>query len=202
MHAVSEIYVPGSAGDDQDVHPTFPVAEGLLKEAQVTEDEESAEEFVSKVEDLQTDIEETLMSSDRPNNDHLDNAGGDDIEAENGADASDLAVPHQDSWVIEGDFLVRKHALPRTTLFSPMDCPEDPPPIPLESIEVLRTTKPQFSGTPWPDMETVQDCWMGRPHDAKSLLHPLDGTTLTWTGETLFVSCLRRLKTGPGLVVS
>ena len=31
VHAVSEIYVPGSAGDDQDIHPTFPVAEGLLK---------------------------------------------------------------------------------------------------------------------------------------------------------------------------
>ena len=76
--------------------------------------------------------------------------------------------------------------MPRATLFSPLDCPEDLPPIPLESIEVLRATKPEFSGTPWPDMETVEDCWMGRAHDAKSLLNPVDRTTLTWTGETLF----------------
>ena len=120
MHAVSEVYVPGSAGDDPESHPTFPVAAGLLKEAEPEEDE-SAEEFVSKVEDLQTEMEETLLSSSRPNKEHLDNAGGDDIEAENGAEASEPAVPNQDSWVIEGDFLVRKHALPRNKLFSPLD---------------------------------------------------------------------------------
>ena len=33
VHAVSEIYVPGSAGDDKDQHPTFPVAGGLLQDA-------------------------------------------------------------------------------------------------------------------------------------------------------------------------
>ena len=144
VHAVSEIYVPGSAGDDQESHPTFPVADGLLKEALASEDE-SSEEFISVIDDLQTEIGETLMSSERPTNDnHLDNAGGDDIGAEDGAVASDEAVSNRDSWVIEGDFLVRRHVLPRTTLFSPLDCPEDSLPIPLENIEVLRTTEPEF----------------------------------------------------------
>ena len=55
VHAVSEIYVPGSAGDDRDVHPTFPMAEGLLKEALASEDEPS-EEFFSAIEDLQADM--------------------------------------------------------------------------------------------------------------------------------------------------
>jgi hypothetical protein len=35
-------------------------------------------------------------------------------------------------------------------------------------------------------MELIEDCWTARPSDAKPLLHPLDGSTLTWTGETVF----------------
>ena len=42
VHAVSEVYIPGSAGDDQEQHPTFQVAEGRLTEAATTEDEESS----------------------------------------------------------------------------------------------------------------------------------------------------------------
>jgi len=129
VRAVSEIYVPGSAGDDQDVHPTWPVAEGHLTEAAASEDE-SAEENVSNVEDLQTDIAETLISSERPeNHKDLNNAGGVDIDAEDADTESGQPVLDQDSWAIEGDYLVRKHILPRTTLFSPLDCPEDPPPL-------------------------------------------------------------------------
>ncbi len=41
VHAVSEVYIPGSAGDDQEQHPTFQVAGGHLTEAAATEDEES-----------------------------------------------------------------------------------------------------------------------------------------------------------------
>ena len=51
VHAVSEIYVPSSVGDGQDVHPTWPVAEGHLIEATASGDE-SAGETVPNVEDL------------------------------------------------------------------------------------------------------------------------------------------------------
>ena len=64
--------------------------------------------------------------------------------------------------------------------------PDDPPPIAIENIEVLRITKPEFSVAPWPDMTTVEDCWMGSAHDAKPLTNPLSCETLMWTGETLF----------------
>ena len=171
VHTVGEIYVPGSAGDDQDVHPTWLVAAGHLSEATPSEDE-SSEETVSNVEDLQTDIVERLVSSERPDNHKdLNNAGGVDIDAEDADTESGQLVLDQDSWAIEGDYLVRKHILPRTTLFSPLDCPEDPPPLEMKHIEVLRTAKPLFSGTPWPDLAAVEDCWMARPSDAKSLFN-------------------------------
>ena len=32
VHSVSEIYIPGSAADDGELFPTFPVAEGTLRE--------------------------------------------------------------------------------------------------------------------------------------------------------------------------
>ena len=83
VHAVSEIYVPGSAGDDQEKHPTFPVAEGLLAEASAATgpnaDEEPSENF-DTMEDLSTDLSETLLTSQRPSNhedfDPANNAGG------------------------------------------------------------------------------------------------------------------------------
>ena len=34
-------------------------------------------------------------------------------------------------------------------------------------------------------MATVEDAWSGNPSDAKSSQSPSDGSTLTWTGETL-----------------
>ena len=39
VHSVSEIYVPGSAGDDTEKHPTSPVADGSLSEALASNDE-------------------------------------------------------------------------------------------------------------------------------------------------------------------
>ena len=79
VHAVSEVYIPGSAGDDQEKHPTFPVADGRLFEAVASQDEESSEELVNFVEDLQTDLGDTLLSSLRvENNEDFEpnNAGG------------------------------------------------------------------------------------------------------------------------------
>ncbi len=73
-------YRAGSAGDDQEKHPTFPVADGRLDEAVASNDEESSVELVNAVEDLQTDLGETLLSSERSENhedlDPANNAGG------------------------------------------------------------------------------------------------------------------------------
>ena len=52
----------------------------------------------------------------------------------------------QDTWLIEGDYLVRKHKVPRTALFSPTDVPDEPPPIDITHVEVLRVTCPKFTG--------------------------------------------------------
>ena len=79
VHSVSEIYVPGSAGDDQEKHPTFPVADGRLDETAASNDEEPSEELINPLEDLQTDLGETFLSSERAgNHEDLDpnNAGG------------------------------------------------------------------------------------------------------------------------------
>ena len=201
VHSVSEIYIPGSSGDDNDKHPTFPVAEGTFREKQPSDSEiaitTAAErpETAESLEELRTDISETLPSSERPVDnlpDDLDpapNAGGVDGEDTNGeaTTGNRSAVTNQDCWSLEGDYLVRRHLKPRTTLFSPLDVPDDPPPIEAKFIEVLRTTKPLFSGHQWPEMETIEDCWTGRSQsDAKSLRNPVDDSTLTWTGETIF----------------
>ena len=42
VHSVGEIYVPGSAGDDSEQHPTFPVADGRLREAETIDDDEES----------------------------------------------------------------------------------------------------------------------------------------------------------------
>ena len=59
------------------------------------------------------------MSSERStDNSQLDNAGGDDISAEDGAVAPDEAASNRDSWVIDGDLPVHRYKLPRTTFVS------------------------------------------------------------------------------------
>ena len=193
VHAISEIYLPGSSGDDTQTFPTFPVADGTFTEKKVTHiaDVHTVAENDS-LEDLVTSYDETLPSSERegiPEDLDPANAGGvgarasDDDDTERG----DSTSANQDVWSIEGDYLVRRHRMPRTAVFSPSDVPEDPPPIDAKHLEVLRQTKPRFSGQQWPEMELVEDCWTGHASsDAKSLLNPVDGSPLTWTGETIF----------------
>ena len=115
------------------------------------------------------------------------NTGGDDAddEGDSRAEKTQVAVDH-DTWTIESGYFVRKHRLPRTTLFGALDVPDDPPPNDVKHIEVLRVTNPRFARDSWPKYDCVEDCSGGRPSDAKSLQNPLSGATLTWTGETLF----------------
>ena len=139
---------------------------------------------------LATELEETLLSSERatqhedPDPHNAGGVGGRDVDG--AGDELSARAPDQDSWCIEGDYLVRRHLVPRTTLFSPLDLPDDPPPIDAANIEVLRVTTPLFAGDQWPEMAILEDAWSGNISDAKTLRHPVDGSTLTWTGETLF----------------
>ena len=102
-------------------------------------------------------------------------------------------VSDKDYWRIEGDYRVRVHVVPRTTLFSPLDVPDDPPLIDAKNIEVLRTTKPLFAGTQWREMNVIEDAWSGNPSDAKSLQNPSDDSTLPWIEET----CFERIRPQP-----
>ena len=67
VHSVSEIYVPGSAADDNEEYPTFPVADGHFGEAKApVDDEESSEEPVDSVESLQTQSRLCLAQNEEP----------------------------------------------------------------------------------------------------------------------------------------
>ena len=67
-HAVTEIYVPGSSGDDQE-KLSFPVADGDISEAKVAashSEDQIANGVQNDPKDLSITIEEAFISSDRP----------------------------------------------------------------------------------------------------------------------------------------
>lgn len=112
------------------------------------------------MEDIQTSLEETLLSSERVKH-HEDpdpqNAGGvGSMEADGAEEESYAEGSDQDPWRISSDYVVRVHKLPRTILLSPLDVPDDLPPIDVKNIEVLMTTKPLFAGQQWPEMSTLR----------------------------------------------
>ena len=49
-------------------------------------------------------------------------------------------ISGDDEWVVQGDYLIRVHNFPRMCLFTPLEA-EDPPPIPIGKIDVMRTTR-------------------------------------------------------------
>ena len=80
-----------------------------------------------------------------------------------------------DRWEWRGDYLVRIHNQPRTTMFSPAIC-DDPPPIELNQIDVERETRTNLDEAS--EMKII-DVWDGSPDDEVDL-------SGKWTGETLF----------------
>ena len=110
----------------------------------------------------------------------------DDIDLGHSAEGNQqraAIVEDQDEWQVQGDALVRVYRRPRTTLFSPTECPDDLPPVDLVHLDAMRTTSPVFAGgLKWPELECIEDAWCGHAqHDAKTLRDPGDGSTLTWT---------------------
>ena len=63
VHSVSEIYIPGSAADVPEQFPTFPVAEGTLRErlAEGQRLETTPATESRNLEELQTEYTETLV---------------------------------------------------------------------------------------------------------------------------------------------
>ena len=76
--------------------------------------------------------------------------------------------------------------IPRTTCFAPTLCDEDPP-IPLENIEVYRTSIPDS----FYQIQAVEDTWIGHKKDDKVFKINANGSPVAWTGETRFARVLR-----------
>ena len=95
---------------------------------------------------------------------------GEEVAEQRGTEEQRAATElDRDVWQIQGDALVRVHRRPRTTLFSPTGCPDDPPPIGLMYLDAMRATCPVFAGgTVWPGLNMVEDAWVGHAQcDAK-----------------------------------
>ncbi len=71
--------------------------------------------------------------------------------------------------------------VPRTTCFAPSLCDEEPS-IPLENIEVYRTSMPD----PFYQIKAVEDTWIGHKKDNKVFKRNANGSPVSWTGETRF----------------
>ena len=81
-----------------------------------------------------------------------------------------------DSWLIRGDYVVRIHRQPRIHMFAPADS-IDPPPIPLDRIDVIRTTVTDLETV---DEKVVEYCWTGKSSNDHRRL------SARWIGETRF----------------
>ncbi len=73
------------------------------------------------------------------------------------------------------------HLVPRTTCFAPALCDEEPQ-VPLENIEVYRTSIPD----PFYQIKAVEDTWIGHKKDNKVFKRNAIGSPVAWTGETRF----------------
>lgn len=121
-HGVNEIYVPGTATDDNQGPLQLPVATGLWLE-------HGTDRSIDQRQSLRTTEEEALPTSIRPSDDNGDDphdstAGGHDGDADASSpddlqsDQSPLPAL-KDTWEMQGDYLVRIHRIPRRTLFAP-----------------------------------------------------------------------------------
>jgi hypothetical protein len=159
--SASEVYSPGSAADDSETKLSWPVAAGRWTE------QNPGGAPIARPDALTIEDEEVVMSSQRqpmtesiPDellvdfsvdpSEALQSSGGDDSEKNLFGKLEQLStspiITDHDRWEIQGDYMVRIYLLPRTTLFSPGDVPDDPPPLAFENINVQRTTNAVFSG--------------------------------------------------------
>ena len=103
----------------------------------------------------------------------LEEAAGNSCEELPPVIKQEPALP--DTWEQRGSRLVRVHNTPRTKLFCPSDVPDSPPPIPINDIDVLRSTT---TNSDMQDEKSIEDVWFG-PQAHRVLSNP-------WIGETFF----------------
>ncbi len=187
--SVSELYVPGTAADDSTTFPQFPAAAGTVS-GRTSESPGSGltDDTRTDPDDLAVEPDECKPSHERlaDENQNTEINGDEEADSERELGRDSPRADDRDTWSVQGSYLVRTHNRPRTALFSPLEAADDLPPIDLKHIDVARTTRPIFSGQQWPSLELIEDCWNGHPSDQRAIQHPDDGSTLTWTGETMF----------------
>ena len=59
------------------------------------------------------------------------------------ATSDTMALPPvlHDYWEKRGFFTVRVHVVPRTCKFSPLEVPDEPPPVAIKHLDVMRSTR-------------------------------------------------------------
>ena len=86
----------------------------------------------------------------------------------------DTASPtDKDHWVLKGDTIIRVQKVPRTTVYSPRE--EDGLPVPIDAIDVCRTTNAIFCEG---GEDYIEDLWDGTLSNSVVMK--------TWIGETRF----------------
>ena len=91
------------------------------------------------------------------------------LQDQGGEQSSDIHEDgQQDRWELRSLCLVRIHVQPRRQLFAPDRC-EDPLPIPLNHLDVIRVTKTSLETA---DEQNIEDIWDGSEHDCRELSAP------------------------------
>jgi hypothetical protein len=90
----------------------------------------------------------------------------------------------KDRWERREFWTVRVHEEPRTNLFSPLEVPDDPPPVDIKHLDVMRSTMTNLYEVP--RLKRIDDCWTGHEGDKKIVHLGPGGSPTKWTGETWF----------------
>ena len=105
----------------------------------------------------------------------LERAAHAEVKQEIKREEEEKPAVHPDTWELRGMLIVRVHRTPRLKLFVPTEDPEDPPPIPIDEIDVCRSTT---TSSEMQNEKRIEDVWYG-PNADRQLSE-------LWTGETVF----------------
>ncbi len=136
-----------------------------------------------------TDISEL---EENPENDRGDEQQGTDQDQENLDVPGDRSQePQQDCWGKRGYYMSRVHAVPRECLFSPLECPDDPPEnvpggLHTYKLDVMRLTLADLDEF-HKGYQRIEDVWCGTGADKrKAVRHKDQKKPVLWTGEAWF----------------